>query len=100
MPNGVPDLDPRFSLNWSPRKNEVEKRGGLPPYIASIASALIDKGIPRPRAIAIAVNMTRKMCATGRATNLKGNPRVSPAVQAAACAAAADFKARLTGSGK
>ena len=100
MPGGVPDLTPRQDLNWSPKVNEIERRGGLPKYVESVASALIDRGIPRSRAIAIAVVWTRKVCATGHAPNLRGNPRVSPAVRAAACAAAADFKARLTGPRK
>lgn len=100
MPGGVPDLTPRYSLNWSPRKNNIERRGGLPKYIASVATALIDDaGFSRERAIATAVNTVRIWCATGRARNLKGNPKLSAAVRAAACANIADWNARIKGGG-
>lgn len=94
MPNGVPDLTPEISLDWKPGKsNWVDAVGGLPKYIESIASSLVTKrGISRSRAIAIAVNMVKKMATTGRATNLKGNPKVSPAVRSAAIAAVADWE--------
>lgn len=100
MPGGVPDLSPRFSVNWSPKVNTIEKRGGLPKYIASVATALIeDAGMARERAIATAVNTVRSWCKTGRARNLKGNPKLSPAVHAAACAEIADWDSRIKGSG-
>ncbi len=100
MPGGVPDLTPRYSLNWSPKVNNIEKRGGLPKYIASVATALIDGGMTRERAIPVAVNTVKVWCATGHARNLKGNPKVSAAVQAAACANIADWNARIKGKGK
>lgn len=100
MPGGVPDLSPRFDLNLSPKVNEIERRGGLPKYIASVATALIqDAGMARDRAIATAVNTVRSWCATGHARNLKGNPKLSPAVRAAACAQIADWDARIKGGG-
>lgn len=97
---GVPDLSPRFDLDWSPRENNIDKRGGLPKYIASVATALIqDAGMSRERAIATAVNTVRSWCATGHARNLKGNPKLSPAVKAAACAQIADWDTRIKGGG-
>lgn len=48
----------------------------------------------RSRAIAVAVNTVKKWCATGRAHNLRGNPKLSPAVRAAACAAVAHWNAK------
>jgi len=73
----------------------VDRVGDLPKYIASIATALIqDAGMSRQRAIATAVNTVKKWCATGIAHNLKGNPRLSPAVRAAACAAVAEWEAK------
>lgn len=96
MPGGVPDLTPRFNLDWSAAKNWVDRVGDLPKYIASVATALIeDAGMSRQRAIATAVNTVRKWCATGRAHNLKGNPKLSPAVKAAACANYAEWKAKV-----
>ncbi len=99
MPGGVPDLTPRYSLDWSAAKNWVDKSatGELPKYIGSIATALIDDaGMDRGHAIATAVNTVRIWCQTGRARNLKGNPKVSPAVRAAACANYAEWKAMVS----
>jgi len=93
MPGGVPDLTPRHDLNISPKTNWVEDRGGLPRYIESVASALVDQGMTRQRAIAVAVNTVKKWCATGRAHNLASNPPLSPAVRSAACAAVAHWEA-------
>jgi hypothetical protein len=67
----------------------------LPKYIASVATALIqDAGMSRQHAIATAVNTIKKWCATGIAHNLKGSPKLSPAVRAAACANAAEWEAK------
>ncbi len=96
MPGGVPDTTPRFNLDWSPKKNWVDKSatGELPGYIGSVATALMqDAGMDRSRAIAVAVNTVKYWCATGIARNLKGSPRVSPAVRAAACAHVAQWEA-------
>lgn len=96
MPKGIPDTSPRFSLDWSPKKNFWDKVGGLPKYIASVATALIqDRGMDRGRAIATAKNRVEHWCTTGHDNNLKGNPPVSKAVQAAACAAIAEWKTKL-----
>lgn len=100
MPGGVPDLSPRFNLDWSANKNWVDKNnitpGELPKYIGSVATALMeDAGMDRSHAIATAVNTVAYWCATGIARNLKGNPKVSPAVRAAACANIAQWKAMV-----
>lgn len=83
-----PSLHPerKGELNKSPLKNWVEKKGGLPTYINSVATALKrDKGYTTERAIRTAVNWAKKVCATG--TTMGGRVKVSSAVQAAACAA-------------
>lgn len=94
MAKGVPALHPELkgTLNISPKVNAVEARGGLPSYVTSVASALIRKGMGRSRAIATARSSLAKTCATG----LWGGhgAKVSPAIQAAACAATASLKAR------
>lgn len=96
MPGGVPDLTPRYSLDWSAAQNWVDRVGDLPKYIASVATALIDDaGMDRGHAIATAVNTVRIWCETGIARNLKGNPRVSGAVRAAACANYAEWRAKV-----
>jgi hypothetical protein len=100
MPGGVPDTSPRFSLNWSPKVNYIEKVGDLPKYIASVATALIqDAGMSREHAIATAVNTVRSWCKTGHARNLKGNPKLSPAVHAEACKQIADWDTRIKKGG-
>lgn len=93
--DGVPSLHPerKGQLERAPgnKDNWVERRGGLPTYINSIATALKRKH-PQwsiSRVIATAVNMCKKMCATGRTMN--GKVKVSKAVQAAACAAIASW---------
>lgn len=52
-------------LNESPRKNWVEKRGGLPKYVVRIAKHLIAKGFSKSHAIATAINVVKKMAASG-----------------------------------
>ncbi len=92
--DGRPSLHPerKGQLNKSPLKNWVEKHGGLPTYINSIATALLreNPGWSVSRAIATAVNAVKKMCATGTAWN--GNVKVSKAVRAAACTALASWE--------
>lgn len=86
MAHGVPALHPerKGALNVSPKSNWVEKRGGLPSYINSVATALVRSGMMRSRAIATAVNVCKKTCATG---HWRGDPKtpVSAAIRAAAC---------------
>lgn len=93
LAKGVPALHPerRGRLNISPLKNWVEKNGGLPTYINSVATALLREhpewGISR--VIATAVNWAKKVCATGRAFG--GRVAVGKLVKAAACAAVASW---------
>lgn len=97
---GVPSLHPerKGKLNRSPKKNWVEKSGGLPPYINSVATALVREGHPREYAIKTAVNMAKKVCDTGRIMNLPNKPRVSPAIQAAFCDAVREWEAKKAGA--
>jgi hypothetical protein len=87
LAGGIPALHPerKGQLNKSPLKNWVEKHGGLPTYINSVATALLREhpewGISR--IIATAVNWAKKTCSTGKAFG--GKVSVSKAVQAAAC---------------
>lgn len=93
LAHGVPALHPerKGQLNRSPKVNWVEKGGGLPPYINSVATALQRQGMSRSTAIATAVNTVKKACATGLWGGQKR--KVSGAIQAAACAAAAQWEA-------
>lgn len=99
MAKGVPATHPeeRQALNWSPKKNWVEKAGGLPAYVNSVAVALVRGGMPRERAIPAAVNVIKKTCATGLWGG-RPNAKVSPAIRAAACKAAAEWEAKKGGS--
>jgi hypothetical protein len=98
LAGGVPALHPerKGQLNKSPLKNWVEKHGGLPTYINSVATALLREhpewGISR--IIATAVNWAKKTCATGKAFG--GKVQVSKAVQAAACTAVAQWEKKKT----
>jgi hypothetical protein len=94
LAGGIPALHPerKGQLDRSPLKNWVEKHGGLPTYINSVATALLrdhpEWGISR--VIATAVNWAKKACATGKAFG--GKVTVSKAVQAAACTAVAQWE--------
>lgn len=94
MAHGVPALHPerKGELNISPKSNWVEAKGGLPPYMNSIATALVKKGMDRSRAIATAVSVCKRTCATG---HWNGNPKspVSAAIKAAACSAVSRWEA-------
>lgn len=100
LARGVPALHPerKGQLNRSPKKNWVEKAGGLPTYINSLATGIkrSNPGWPLSRVIATAVNMAKKMCATGR--TFGGKAKVSPAIQAAACAAVAAWEKKKAGA--
>lgn len=79
-------------LERSPRKNWVEKAGGLPKYIERIAKHLhYEKGMPIGRAIAVAVNVVKKMCASGE-LNFPGRQSANPKSRAQACAAVASWE--------
>ena len=96
LAGGVPALHPerKGQLNLSPLKNWVEKNGGLPTYINSVATAILreNPGWSISRVIATAVNWAKKTCATGRAFG--GKVQVSKAVQTAACTAVAQWEKR------
>ena len=80
------------TLDRSPKKNAIEKAGGLPPYIEEIATALHRDGMTISHAIAVAINAVERMCVTGD-LNYHGDQQVSPAHRAKACAAAAEWQA-------
>lgn len=89
-----PATYPKGVLNTSPGTNWVEKVGGLPRYIERIAAHLhLDKGMTKGRAIAVAVNVVKRMCATGD-INFPGKQQVNPGSQAAACAALTEWEAK------
>ncbi len=95
--DGKPSLHPerKGQLNMSPLKNWIEKNGGLPTYINSVATALFREKFPAwsiSRIIATAVNWAKKACATGR--TMGGKVQVSKAVQAAACAAVRSWESK------
>lgn len=71
--------------------NWVEDVGGLPAYIREIADALKRKGWKDSRAIPTAVNVTKKMCATGD-LNFPGDQDVNPGSRAKACKAVAEWE--------
>lgn len=53
------------ALDHSPKKNWVEKNGGLPPYIHKIAVALTKSGKSTSAAISIAISRVKKWAAGG-----------------------------------
>ncbi len=76
----------------------MSRMGGLPRYIERIAKHLhYEKGKSESEAIAIAVNVVKRMCATGD-VNFPGVQHVAPPHQAAACAAIAEFKTKAASS--
>jgi hypothetical protein len=83
----LPDLP-----NKPGKSNWVEKAGGLPSYISRIAKHLhSEKGMDVSRAIATAVNVAKKMCASGD-LNFKGKQNVNPDSRAQACKAVAEWE--------
>jgi hypothetical protein len=88
-------INSRASLDRSPKKNHVERAGGLPMYIRRIANHLHqEKGMKIGHAIATAKNAAAKMCATGD-LNFPGKQQVNPGSQAEACASVADWNRRI-----
>lgn len=75
------------SLDKSPRKNWVENKGGLPPYVRGVARGIAKShgGAVTSRDIAIAIARMKVWAAGG------GNVR--PAVRAAAAKAVAQWEA-------
>lgn len=86
------------SLDRSPKKNWVDKAGGLPSYIDRIARHLhSEKGMTIGHAIATAVNVVKKMCAAGD-VNFPGKQNVNPKSRAEACAAVASWEKKKAGA--
>lgn len=82
------------TLDRSPKKNWVDQVGGLPSYIERIAKHLhYEKGKSIGHAIAIAVNVVKKMCATGD-INFPGVQQVNAGSHAEACKAVAEWEAK------
>jgi 2'-5' RNA ligase len=71
--------------------NWVDKVGGLPKFIKRIVKHLSAKGMDKSRAIATAVNVVKKMCASGD-TNFPGKQNVNAGSRAEACGAVADWE--------
>jgi peptidoglycan hydrolase-like protein with peptidoglycan-binding domain len=81
-------------LDRSPKKNWVDKAGGLPKYIERIAKHLhYEKGMDIGHAIAVAVNVVKKMCAAGD-TNFPGKQNVNAGSRAEACAAVKQWESK------
>lgn len=78
-------VDADGSFNW------VEDAGGLPKYIKRIEKHLREKGMDESRAIATAVNVVKRMCATGD-LNFPGSQQVNAGSRAEACAAVAEWE--------
>lgn len=85
LPNPSTD-DIAFAKNW------VDKHGGLPPYIKRISKHLTRKGMSKSHAIATAVNVVKKMCATGD-TNWPGKQQVNAGSRTRACSAVQRWEA-------
>lgn len=73
------------SHNRSPKKNWIEKRGGLPAYIRTVRNGIMKNGVPEGKATALAIAAVRRWAA--------GKGDVSPAVRAAAEKAVAQYEA-------
>lgn len=68
------------SLDSSPKKNWVEKSGGLPNYICKIARAIMRSGKSKSSAIAIAVSRTKKWAAGGSDVDADTRAKAAKAV--------------------
>lgn len=77
----------RETFNW------VDDVGGLPRYIKRISKHLRAKGKTKSHAIAIAVNVVKKMCATGD-LNYPGKQSANAGSRAQACKAVAEWEAK------
>ncbi len=86
--SSLDDVEPDDAdFNW------VDEVGGLPKYIKRIAKHLQEKGQDESRSIATAVNVVKKMCATGD-LNFPGSQQVNSGSRAEACAATAEWEAK------
>ena len=77
----------------SPRKNWVEKAGGLPDYIERIAVHVHEKGHPISTAIPIAISTAKKSCATGEVFQWPGIQNINLGSRAEACNAVRQWEA-------
>jgi hypothetical protein len=68
------------SLNKSPKKNWVERGGGLPNYICHIAKAVSRSGHSTSSAIAIAIGTVRKWAAGGDKVNASTRAKAARAL--------------------
>lgn len=68
------------SLDSSPKKNWVERSGGLPSYICKIARAVMRSGKSKSSAIAIAVSRTKKWAAGGDSVDADTRAKAAKAV--------------------
>jgi len=77
------------SLNRSPKKNWVERGGGLPKYICAIARALVRNGHPMSSAISIAISRAKHWATAGE----QSGHAVHPETRAKAAAAVSQWEA-------
>lgn len=68
------------SLDSSPKKNWVEKSGGLPNYICKIAKGIMKSGKSKSQAIAIAVSRVKKWAAGGDGVEADTKAKAAKAV--------------------
>ena len=74
-------------LDWSPKRNWVDKVGGLPDYIERIAKQLMARrGMSRQRAIATAVATVKRWA--------RGGGNVKADIRAQAAKAVAEWEAK------
>jgi hypothetical protein len=94
----IEKINSRASLDRSPKKNWVDRAGGLPMYIRRIANHLHqEKGKTIGHAIAIAVNVVKKMCSSGD-LNWPGKQSANAKSRAEACAAVASWERKKAGA--
>lgn len=86
-------------MDFTEATNWVDQQGGLPSYISRIEKHLERKGMSKSHAIATAVNVAKKMCATGD-TNWPGFQQVNAGSKADACAAVARWNAMKAAAGE
>jgi hypothetical protein len=80
-------------------KNWVTETGGLPMYIRRVANQLIhSRGIPKERAIPMAVGIVEKWCHEGEQSWGEHHGTINPKSRAEACAAVAEWEAKRAAS--
>lgn len=68
------------SLDASPKKNWVERGGGLPPYVRKLARAIMKTGKSKSQAIAIAISRIKKWAAGGDGVNADTKAKAAAAL--------------------